>query len=57
MCKKLRYCNPRIDKCMKFTIELINAMGVYRTLASCCGHGEYPETIIVMEKSGSFPLL
>jgi len=25
-------------------------MGIYRTLASCCGHGEYPETIVVMEK-------
>ncbi len=51
MCEKLKYRNPRIDKCLKFTIELINAMGVYRTLASCCGHGEYPETIVVIEKS------
>ncbi len=50
MCEKLRYCNPRIDSCLQYTIELINAMGLYRTLASCCGHSEYPETIVVMEK-------
>ena len=25
-------------------------MGLYQTLSSCCGHGKYPETIVVMEK-------
>ena len=50
MCNKLPYCNPRIDKCMRETVERINKEGTYRTLASCCGHGKFPKTIVVKEK-------
>jgi hypothetical protein len=50
MCEKLKYCNPRIDECLREEIKKINAIGPYKTLASCCGHGKYPETIVVMYK-------
>ncbi len=50
MCNKLHYCNPRIDKCMREIVEKINKEGRYRTLASCCGHGKYPKTIVVKER-------
>ena len=50
LCEKLRYCNPRKDKCLITKIELINAMKVYQTLSSCCGHNKYPETIVVMDR-------
>ncbi len=50
MCHKLPYCNPRIDKCMREIVEKINKEGIYRTLASCCGHGEHPKTIVVKER-------
>lgn len=47
MCKKLPYCNPRIDECLTKIISNINSSGKYRTLSSCCGHNKYPKTIIV----------
>ena len=50
MCNKLPYSNPRIDKCIRETIENINKKGRYKTLASCCGHDIYPMTIVVRDK-------
>lgn len=50
MCEWVGYCNPRIDKCLREKTDKINKAGPYKTLASCCGHGKYPETIVVMYK-------
>lgn len=36
----------RIDPCMKNLIEWLNGSG-YKTVASCCGHGKYPMTIVI----------
>lgn len=47
MCKKVKYCNSRIDKCMRNIIGFINRNTNYSTYACCCGHGKYPMTIIV----------
>ena len=54
MCTKLPYENPRIDQCLRGTVEKINYGGTYKTVASCCGHGKYPSTIVVRGASGSF---
>lgn len=40
----------RIDPCMKETIRRLREKGI-ETLACCCGHGKYPETIIVKTQS------
>ena len=47
--------NPRrIDNCMK---NLIRNLSLHfrdiKTVASCCGHGKYPMTIIVEDKYGN----
>jgi len=46
MCNKLPYSNPRIDPCMRELCKAINTTDL-KTLASCCGHGTYPPTIVV----------
>ena len=55
MCDKLYlkqgYCNPRIDKCLKEIIEEINKESNLKTLASCCGHGKYHQTIVMSIKN------
>jgi len=55
MCDKLYlkqgFCNPRIDKCLVDTIKDIITKGL-KPLASCCGHGKYPTTIVVRDKKG-----
>lgn len=45
MCKKTKGLHNRIDPCMKDLIKFVNSMG-WKTLASCCGHGKYPITIV-----------
>lgn len=50
MCDKLPYNNPRIDNCMREIVEKINKEGIYKTLASCCGHRKYPKSIVVKER-------
>ena len=49
MCKKVPYCNPKIDECIRRTVQSINKAwkGTYETVASCCGHNVYPTTIVV----------
>ena len=39
----------RIDPCMKKLIKWLNNHGGSKTetIASCCGHGKYPMTIVV----------
>lgn len=53
MCNKLPYNNPRIDLCLRKRVEEINNNNQFKTLASCCGHGKYPTTIVVKDKSGN----
>lgn len=53
MCKKRKYdqmSNPRIDKCMKPLIKWLNKHMQFKTVASCCGHGKYPMTVIITFK-------
>jgi 23S rRNA G2069 N7-methylase RlmK/C1962 C5-methylase RlmI len=45
MCKKTKGIHNRIDKCMKPLIRFLNDAGTF-TIASCCGHGMYPMTIV-----------
>lgn len=49
MCKKLKGCGRKIDPCIKKLIENIVVMCTkdWVTVASCCGHGKYPMTIVV----------
>ena len=42
----------RIDDCMKEKIKDLNMHTL--TLACCCGHGRYPESIIIRTKKGIF---
>ncbi len=41
----------RIDPCMENTVRKLREAGV-KTLACCCGHGKYPETIIIKTPGG-----
>jgi hypothetical protein len=41
----------RVDPCMIDEIITINNIGSYKTILSCCGHGQYPRTIVVEEKT------
>jgi hypothetical protein len=50
MCKKkqFKYCPSRIDECMRNIIEFINEhTNLYETVACCCGHGKYSQTILL----------
>ena len=37
-----------IDSCIFGLVKMLNDNG-YKTIASCCGHGKQPETIIFMD--------
>ena len=56
MCKKTNYhsCNVRMDKCMRRGIGSLNRLFSpgFKTIASCCGHGKYPMSIVIEYKSG-----
>lgn len=59
MCKAKKYPkipNVRIDKCLKKVIENLNGMfdANHETVASCCGHGKYPMTIIIKNTHGNY---
>lgn len=43
----------RIDPCLKHLIQFINGNTNHRTVASCCGHGKYPPSILVKHPSYS----
>jgi hypothetical protein len=47
MCKWVKSGANRIDPCMRKRIERLNEMIRGKTIASCCGHGRYPMTIVV----------
>ncbi len=46
MCKKLKGCANRIDRCIKSHVDWLNRNG-FKTILSCCGHGKYPKTILL----------
>ena len=52
-CNKKHTNTNKKDKCMKSICWLINNRTNYETLASCCGHGKYPLTIIVSDGTGN----
>jgi hypothetical protein len=41
----------KVDRCIGMMITMLNDIGV-KTLASCCGHGIYPMSIIVKRQDG-----
>jgi len=50
MCKKVNNkntCNTRIDRCIKPFVEWLKKK--HNPVASCCGHGKYPLTVVVKE--------
>ena len=51
-CNEKHLNNNQKDECMTLICWLINNQTNYETLASCCGHGKYPMTIIVSDKRG-----
>ena len=55
MCKKkqFRYCPSEIDECIKPLINFMKVKGgKLQPVASCCGHGKYPMTIVVRNHLG-----
>lgn len=53
MCKKLPNCARYIDPCIaKEVLELQNK-GI-KTYSSCCGHGEYKKTIVILNEKQEF---
>ena len=51
MCDKIAYCAKNHDPCIARTISSINKVwkGTYKTMGSCCGHGKYSTTIVVLD--------
>ena len=43
----------RVDSCMANVVALINTVSGFRTLACCCGHGRYDQSIIVRDRRGT----
>jgi hypothetical protein len=41
----------KIDRCIRNLISTLNTVPGRLTLSSCCGHGVYPMTIVVMDQS------
>ena len=51
MCKWVVSGANRIDPCMRWKIEMLNNHLFLNTpVACCCGHGNYPETIVVKNR-------
>jgi len=58
MCKKTNNknsSNTKIDRCIKPLIRWLQDMD-YSTIASCCGHGKYPISVIVKEVHNGNPV-
>ncbi len=45
----------RIDSCMRSKVGDLITRG-HNTVACCCGHGKYPETIVCIGKNGAYEL-
>ncbi len=52
-CNKQHKNTNKKDKCMEQLCSLINQTTKYKTLASCCGHGKYPMSIVVTRGYGN----
>lgn len=52
MCDWVKSGNNRIDPCLRSKINKFRNLGI-KTLACCCGHGVYPETIVFMQPTGT----
>jgi hypothetical protein len=55
MCKWIKSGANRIDPCMRGKIALLEVLRI-PTLACCCGHSKYPETIVVNSLNGIYEL-
>lgn len=58
MCKKTNYhetSNTQIDKCIRALIGFLQQRD-YETVASCCGHGKYPVTVIIKQSHNGKPV-
>lgn len=55
MCKWVKSGANRIDPCMREKIAMLECLRI-PTLACCCGHGRYPETIVVDSPTGPHEL-
>ena len=58
MCQKhstVMFSGFRIDPCMKDKMAVLSALRI-PTLACCCGHSKYPETIVVSSPKGIYEL-
>lgn len=42
-----------IDECIAELIEQLNDLEIVTTVASCCGHGIYPKTIVIRFENGT----
>ena len=40
----------RVDSCMRVMLNYLQNFN--RTLSCCCGHGVYPETVVIRTESG-----
>ena len=49
MCKRTEYrtSNTHIDRCIRPLITFLRDQD-YKTVASCCGHGKYTVTVVIM---------
>lgn len=47
MCIRQKTSDQRIDPCIRPLIKWLNDKHI--TVASCCGHGRYPMTIVIKE--------
>lgn len=43
--------SAKLDRCIADEINRLNSKGII-TIASCCGHGIYPKTIVILHKDG-----
>lgn len=51
MCSKNK--SGRIDKCIRNLVAALKFNPSFDVLASCCGHGRYPMTLIVRDEDAS----
>ncbi len=49
MCEWKKHGDTRIDPCMKRLVEFINKETNFVTLMSCCGHGKYQPSIVMID--------
>ncbi len=53
MCARNR--SGGIDRCLRGLIGALRSSTEFETLASCCGHGKYPMTIITRKRPDGVP--